>query len=187
GPALPERTSIQVEEAEASFNYLPVSAFRMAAAAGGWHSDVGSGVEGLAELEVRTDTWTAGLTGTFGDAWDDSLRAAVLGGTRNGVQARTFVSAIPQRLSIGGGVEQWWYVSHEDAGQGLDGEQLAELRARGRVEVRYWSGEGTTGQYFYDLTLSQDSVIDTHLGVSVQADYSRINGSAALRGFTQLP
>src|SRR6185503_19526450 len=83
--------------------------------------------------------------------------------------------------------EQWWYVSHEDAGQGLDGEQLAELRARGWVEVRYWSGEGTTGQYFYDLTLSQDSVIDTHLGVSVQADYSRINGSAALRGFTQLP
>jgi hypothetical protein len=32
----------------------------------------------------------------------------------------------------------------------------------------------------------QDSVIDTHFGMSVQADYSRVSGSAALLAFTQL-
>jgi tetratricopeptide (TPR) repeat protein len=187
GEQLPQRSTVQVEDAEAWINYLAVPALRLSAAAGGWHSDVRSSAEGLAEIEFRKETWNVGVMGAFNDAWDDGLRAAALGGSRNGVQARTFVTAIPQRLQLSGGIEQWWYESHDDAGRNLDGEKLDEFRARARTELRLWTGEGSTGKYFYDLWLVQDSAVDTHLGMSLQADYSRIGGSAALLSFTQLP
>jgi len=178
--------STQIEEADASFNFLVVPAFRLALAAGGWHSDLDSGVEGTTELELKQDTWNAGLLGAVNRPWDDNVRTAILGGTRSGGLGRTFVSAIPQRLLLSGAIEQWWYTSHEDGGKGLDAERLAEIRARARTELRLFSGEGSTGQYFYDLALAQDSVVDTHVGLSVQADYSRISGSSALLKFTQL-
>jgi tetratricopeptide (TPR) repeat protein len=185
-PALSTNESTQVEEADASFNFLIVPAFRLALAAGGWHSDIDSGAEGTAELELKKDTWNVGLLASANRPWDDNIRTAILGGSRNGGVGRSFVSAIPQRLLLSGAVEQWWYTSHEDGGKGLDAERLSEIRARARTELRLSTGEGSTGQYFYDLTLAQDSVIDTHFGISVQADYSKISGSSALLGFTQL-
>ncbi len=185
-PALSTNESTQVEEADASFNFLIVPAFRLALAAGGWHSDIDSGAEGTAELELKQDTWNVGLLATANRPWDDNIRTAILGGSRNGGVGRSFVSAIPQRLLLSGAVEQWWYTSHEDGGKGLDAERLAEIRARARTELRIFTGEGSTGQYFYDLALAQDSVIDTHFGVSVQADYSHLTGSSSLLAFTQL-
>jgi tetratricopeptide (TPR) repeat protein len=185
-PALSSNESTRIEEADASFNYLVVPAFRVALAAGGWHSELDSGAEGTAELELKQDTWNADVLGSLNHPWDDNIRTAVLGGSRNGALGRSFVSAIPKRLLLSGGMEQWWYTSHEDGGKGLESERLAEFRARARTELRLWTGEGTTGQYFYDLALAQDSIIDSHLGVSVQGDYSKISGSSALLSFTQL-
>jgi tetratricopeptide (TPR) repeat protein len=185
-PALKTNESAQIEEVDASFNYFLVPALRLALAAGGWHSDIGSGAEGTAEVELKQDTWNADLGAAVNRPWDDNIRTAMLGGSRNGALGRTFVTAIPQRLLASGAVEQWWYTSHDDAGKGLDAEQLAEIRARARTELRIWSGEGATGKYFYDLSLADDSIIDSHFGVSVQADYSRITGSSALLKFTQL-
>jgi tetratricopeptide (TPR) repeat protein len=185
-PALSSSESTQIQEMDASFNYLLVPAFRVALAAGGWHSDQGSGGEGTAEVELKEETWNAGLLASVNRPWDDNIRTAILGGTRNGGLGRTYVSAIPKRLLLSGSVEQWWDTSHEDGGKGLDAERLTELRARARTELRLWTGEGSTGQYFYDLALVQDSIVDSHFGWSVQADYSKVSGSSALLKFTQL-
>jgi hypothetical protein len=116
-PALSTNESTQVEEADASFNFLIVPAFRLALAAGGWHSDIDSGAEGTAELELKQDTWNVGLLASANRPWDDNIRTAILGGSRNGGVGRSFVSAIPQRLLLSGAVEQWWYTSHEDGGR----------------------------------------------------------------------
>jgi hypothetical protein len=185
-PALSETASTRIESADASINYLLFPSLRLSAGAGGWHSDVRSGPDGMAEIELKEDTWTVAVSAAVHQAWDDGIRTAMVGGAKDGAQARTFVSALPKVLLVSGGIEKWWYASSEDLGLGLDGERLDEFRARARTEVWLWTGEGSTGKYFYDLTLAQESSIDTHLGMSVQADYSRISGSASLLKFTQL-
>lgn len=186
-PALSSSESIQVEQAQASIHYLLTRWLRISGGAGGWHSELGSAPEGTAEIEVREETWNAGVSARFNEPWIDSIRTAVLGGTVSGVHAKTTVDAIPRRLIFSGGIDQLWYKSREDLDLGLGGEQLGEFRARARAEYRFLTGEGTTGKYFYDLALADDSVNDTYLGVSLQGDFSRIGGSSAVMDFAQLP
>jgi hypothetical protein len=186
-PALSESKSVQVEQADASIHYLLTRWLRLSAGAGGWHSDLGSAPEGLAEIEVREETWNVGVSARVNEPWIDSIRTAVLGATASGVHAKTTVDAIPRRLIFSGAIDQLWYKSREDLDLGLDGEQLGEFRARARAEYRFLIGEGTTGKYFYDLALSDDSVIDSYLGVSLQGDFSHIGGSSSVMDFAQLP
>jgi len=186
-PALSESKSVQVEQADASIHYLPARWLRLSAGAGGWHSDLGSAPEGLVEIEAREETWNAGVSARVNEPWIDSIRTAVLGGTASGIHAKTTVNVLPRSLILSGAVDQLWYRSREDLDLELDGEQLGELRARVRAEYRFLTGEGTTGQYFYDLALSDDSVIDSYLGVSIQGDFSRIGGSSEVMDFAQLP
>jgi hypothetical protein len=94
---------------------------------------------------------------------------------------------MPRQLILSGAVDRLWYKSREDLDLGLDGEQLGELRARVRAEFRFLTGEGTTGKYFYDLALADDSVIDSYLGISLQGDFSTIDGSSSVMDFAQLP
>jgi len=186
-PALSESKSVQVEQADASIHYLLTRWLRLSAGAGGWRSDLGSAPEGLAEIEVREETWNVGVSARVNEPWIDSIRTAVLGATASGVHAKTTVDAIPRRLIFSGAIDQLWYKSREDLDLGLDGEQLGEFRARARAEYRFLIGEGTTGKYFYDLALSDESVIDSYLGVSLQGDFSHIGGSSSVMDFAQLP
>lgn len=185
-PALSESESVLVEQADASIHYLAATWLRFSIGAGGWHTELGSAPEGLAEIEIREDTWNAAVGARVNEPWIDSIRTAVLGGTSSGVHARSSVQAIPKQLILSAGVDQLWYTSREDLDLGLGGEQLNELRARVRAEYRFLTGEGTTGQYFYDLALADDSVIDSYLGVSLQGDFSSISGSSSVIDFTQL-
>jgi tetratricopeptide (TPR) repeat protein len=184
--ALSDDRSENIEQAEASLHVLLFSALRLSAGGGGWHSDSGSEAGGTAEIEVRQETWNVGLSAVFNDPWADTIRTAVLGATRHAAQVRTFVAAVPQRLLLSGSVEGLRYESHQDQDLGLDGEQLNEMRARARVEFRLLTGEGKAGQYFYDLALRNESVLESHLGISAQVDYSRLEGSDPLLRFTQL-
>jgi tetratricopeptide (TPR) repeat protein len=186
-PALSESKSVQVEQADASVHFVVANWLRLSAGGGGWRSDLGSAPEGLAEIEVQKETWNAAVGARVNEPWIDSIRTAVLGGTASGAHAKTTIDAIPRRLILSGGIDQLWYKSREDLDLGLDGEQLSEFRARVRTEYRFLTGEGTTGKYFYDLALSDDSVIDSYLGVSVQGDFSSIRGSSSVMDFTQLP
>jgi hypothetical protein len=185
-PALSDSQSVQVEQADASFHYLAATWLRFSIGAGGWHSEQSSAPEGLAEIEIREDTWNAAVGARVNEPWVDSIRTAVLGGTSSSVHARSSVHAIPKQLILSAGIDQLWYTSREDLDLGLDGEQLNELRARVRAEYRFLTGEGTTGKYFYDLALADDSVIDSYLGVSLQGDFSRISGASSVIDFTQL-
>jgi hypothetical protein len=186
-PALSESKSVQVEQADGSVHFVVANWLRLSAGAGGWRSDLGSAPEGLAEIEVKEEAWNAAVSARVNEPWIDSIRTAVLGGTASGVHAKTTIDAIPRRLILSGGIDQLWYKSREDLELGLNGEQLSEFRARVRTEYRFLTGEGTTGKYFYDLALSDDSVIDSYLGVSVQGDFSSIRGSSPVMDFTQLP
>jgi tetratricopeptide (TPR) repeat protein len=184
--ALSEQRSEKIEQAEAGVHVQLFSALNLSAGGGGWHSDSGSAAGGTAEIEVRRETWNVALSGVFNDPWADTIRTAVLGATRHAAQLRSFVAAAPQRLLLSGSVEGLRYESHQDLDLGLDGEQLSELRARARVEFRLLAGEGTAGQYFYDLALRNDSVLESHLGIAASADYSRLSGSDPMLKFTQL-
>ena len=184
--ALSDDRSEKIEQADVGVHVLLFSALRLSAGGGGWHSDSGSEAGGSAEIEVRQETWNVAVSGVFNDPWADTIRTAVLGATRHAAQLRSFVAAIPQRLLLSGSVEGLRYESHQDLDLGLDGEQLSEMRARARVEFRLLTGEGKAGQYFYDLSLKNDSVLESHLGISAQADYSRLHGSDAMLKFTQL-
>jgi hypothetical protein len=138
-------------------------------------------------VELKEPTWDVAASATVNEPWIDSIRTAVLGGTANGAHARSTVNAIPRQLIFSGTLDRYWYKSREDLGLGLAGEQLEEFRARFRSEYRFWNGEGTTGKYFYDLSLADDSVIDSHLGLSLQGDFSHIGGSTSVIRFAQLP
>ena len=186
-PALAESRSVQVEQADASIHYLLTRSLRLSAGAGGWRSELGSAPEGLAEIEWREETWNAGVSATANEPWIDTIRTAVLGATANALHAKTTVGILPRQLLLSGAVDRLWYESREDLGLGLEGEQVGETRARLRAEYRFWTGEGTTGKYFYDLSLADDSVIESYLGLSIQGDYSRIEGSSAVIDFAQLP
>lgn len=184
--ALGEDRSARVEQAEASIHYMIHPLLRISGGGGGWTGDAGSGAGGLAEIEFREETWNLALLARVNDPWIDTIRTAVLGGTRNMVQLGSFVAVVPGRLFLSGAVEQLWYQSNDDLGLGLSGEQLDELRVRARAEYRIFTGEGKTGRYFYDLPLRSESVVETHFGVSLQADLSELQGSDALLEFTQL-
>jgi hypothetical protein len=184
--ALSDERSEKIEQAEAGVNVLLFSALKLSAGGGGWRSDSGSAAGGTAEIEVRQETWNVALSGVINDPWADTIRTAVLGATRHAAQLRTFVAAAPQRLLLSGSVEGLRYESHQDLDLGLDGEQLSELRARARVEFRLLTGDGTAGQYFYDLALRNESVLESHLGIAVSADYSHLSGSEPMLKFTQL-
>ncbi|RPH45139.1 MAG: hypothetical protein EHM91_07795 [Planctomycetota bacterium] len=184
--ALSDERSETIEQADVGVHVLLFSALKLSAGGGGWHSDSGSEAGGSAEIEVRQETWNIALSGVFNDPWADTIRTAVLGATRHAAQLRSFVAAVPQRLLLSGSIEGLRYESHQDLDLGLDGEQLSEMRARARVEFRLLSGEGKAGQYFYDLALRNESVVESHLGISAQADYSRLTGSDEMLAFTQL-
>lgn len=184
--AFSEERSARIEQADATIHYKIHPLLRLSAGAGGWNNETTSGAGGLAEIEFREETWNLGIAAWFNDPWVDSIRTAVLGGTRNDVQLRSFVAVLPGRLLLSGAVERLWYQAREDLDLGLEGEQLDEFRARARGEFRFWTGEGKTGEYFYDLALRGESVVESHVGLSVQADYSRLEGSEALLEFTQL-
>jgi tetratricopeptide (TPR) repeat protein len=184
--ALSDERSERIEQAEASVHVLLFSALKLSAGGGGWRSDSASEAGGTAEIEVRQEHWNLAVSGVFNDPWADTIRTAVLGATRHAAQLRSFVAAVPQRLLLSGSIEGLRYESQQDLDLGLDGEQLSEMRARGRIEFRLLSGEGKAGQYFYDLRLRDESVLESHLGISAQADYSHLQGSEPMLAFTQL-